>query len=135
MKKTLLSVLFVLLSLPMQGRGQVLCIGADGHIAFESAPEGKCCDGAEYARIAAAVLSSLPSAADCGDCTDILIRSNTTAYRASRLDTAMLEVDLPALAVTPCLPEIAYNLAVPLPARPAMVKAARCHLRSVSLVV
>lgn len=49
-----------------------LCIGEDGHVAFEPARGGVCVDGERsFAPMSGAALAAPPSHTDCGPCIDL----------------------------------------------------------------
>lgn len=130
--------LIAVLSLPLVGQGLVLCIGADGHVAVESASDGKCCDSPSRDVTGSAFVVALPPAdsADCGICVDIVIDSNTEAGRvAARQAPAFAPSVLPVLIAlddalgTPC------NSALHPPRHRGCTNTPLAHLRTVSLLV
>jgi hypothetical protein len=74
MRSYILIVLSALLFIPTSGTGVALCIGADGHVALESARNGKCCQtGPSAVEVAYVLRSSFGNPDDCGICTDLVV--------------------------------------------------------------
>lgn len=132
---TLTYILSALMALPLLGQAGVLCIGTDGHVDFSSMPNDECCEGRDTTLNVLVSTVSLPGATDCDECTDFLLGSGVRAYRASRLVSALLVIDTPALAASPYLPEITRSPIVCPDKRSAWVKTPLSHFRTVSLVV
>lgn len=129
-------LLIALLSLPLVG--QVICIGADGHVVVESALNGKCFDGPSRAATDVAFVVASPSAdfSDCGVCVDILVGSNAKARRVvARHASSPVPLVLPVF--------IALNDAAGTPRNPAShpprhrgcTNTPLAHLQTVSLLV
>jgi hypothetical protein len=60
--------------------GMVLCFGADGHVAFEMAHEGRCQDAADahgHGPQTIVQIAASASADCCGNCVDVSLSSDT----------------------------------------------------------
>ena len=79
----LIWLLIYLIIIPMQLSGYVLCIGADGHVAFEAAADGRCTDthvcDSEHAAV---TIAGTTEEDHCGSCIDlaIFVSLNTQLY-------------------------------------------------------
>ena len=77
-------LLIYLIIIPMQLSGYVLCIGADGHVAFEAAADGRCTDthvcDSEHAETT--IAGTATEEDHCGSCIDlaIFVPLNTQLY-------------------------------------------------------
>ena len=80
----LIWLLIYLIIIPMQLSDYVLCIGADGHVAFEAAADGRCTDthvcDSEHAAVK--IAGTTAEEAHCGSCIDlaIFVALNTQLY-------------------------------------------------------
>jgi len=130
-------LLIFLLALPLVGQGQVLCIGADGHVAVESAFNGKCCEGSRPGWFGDAPVVSGPitDRDDCGLCADILIGSDVKADRAARLVSSSVSLVVPALAALGDVPGIPATPASHPPRQNGYANSPLSHLRTVTLLV
>lgn len=131
-------LLIAVLSLPLVGQGQVLCIGADGHVAVESAFNGKCCGGSRPDRFGDAPVVSGPitDRDDCGLCADILIGSDVKADRAARLVfSSSASLAVPAFVALDDAPGIPTTPASHPPRQKGYANSPLSHLRTVTLLV
>lgn len=138
MRRTGTYLLIVLLALPLAGQGQVLCIGMDGHVALESAFNGKCCDGPQPARSGGwpVVSGSLADFSDCGLCADILIGGTANADRMARLQNGAPPTPLvPIAAIFVRVPGTSLVPASHPPRQAAHQNTPLAHLRTVTLLV
>ena len=80
----LIWLLIYLILIPMQLSGYVLCIGADGHVAFEAAADGHCTDThvCDSGHAAVTIAGTTMEADHCGSCIDlaIFVPLNTQLY-------------------------------------------------------
>lgn len=130
-------LLIAVLSLPLVGQGQVLCIGADGHVAVESAFNGKCYEGSRPDRFgdALVVFGSITDRDDCGACADILIGSDVKTDRSARLVSSSVSLVVPALATLDDAPGIPTTPASRPPRQKGYANNPISHLRTVTLLV
>lgn len=138
MRRVGIYILMTLLVLPLTGQGQVLCIGVDGHVAIESAFNGKCCDAPQSARsVSWSVVSGpLTDFSDCGSCSDILIGSAVNSDRMARQQSSVSPALLLALvAVFDRDPALTSVRALHPPRQTAPRNNPLAHLLTVSLLV
>lgn len=137
MYRVAIYLLILLLSLPLVGQGQVLCIGADGHVAVESARNGKCCDGSSPDRISDTLVVSGRSTAgdDCGVCTDIYISSAAKSDRAARAVASPVSFVVPMFPVLYEAPGISTSPASHPPRQKGYANSPLSHLRTVMILV
>src|SRR5690349_2348630 len=92
-------LLSVFLLVPVQAMGTVLCIGADGHIAFEVANRGRC--GDLVSAPSPEHISQLPQNTEhCGGCLDVsLSASYSDDQPMFSAPTASPKLAAPALAL------------------------------------
>ena len=102
---TLLIWILICLSItPTQLSNYVLCLGADGHIAFEVSINGKCTDthtlNSEHVEVAHTGITT--KADDCGPCIDLAIFPplDTTLHQVSANDASTHAPILPFAILT-----------------------------------
>jgi len=130
-------LLVFMLALPLVGQGQVLCIGADGHVALESAFNGKCFEGSRPDGFGGAPVVSGPISDrdDCGVCADILIGSDFKADRSGRLVSSSVSLVVPAFVALEAVPQIPATPASHPPRQKGAANSPLSHLRTVTLLV
>lgn len=138
MLRTATCFLIAFLSLPSLGQGQVLCIGVDGHVALESAFNGKCCDAPQPTRSDGwpVVSGPLTDLSDCGLCADILVGGAANADRMARpKSSASPAFVLPLVAVLDRALGLPPIPASHPPRQAAPQNSPLSHIRTVSLLV
>jgi hypothetical protein len=75
--QTIVVLLSVLLLLPGQVIGTVLCIGKDGHMALEVAKQGRCGTFSTPALSHEQITKALPSTDHCGPCVDVSLSADS----------------------------------------------------------
>lgn len=131
----IIMLLSVFLLVPVQAMGTVLCIGADGHIAFEVANKGRCGDLASAS--SPEHISQLPQNTEhCGGCLDVSLsasyRDDQQMFSAPTASTKLAAPALALVAIAPVSVESAQHCCVLLPSARADTILA---LRTVILLV
>jgi hypothetical protein len=132
-------ILIALMALPSSGRSLVLCLGADGHMAFESAVAGRCCQEPSGQSESALLLAQASGTqSDCGLCADLIIGGDASTQL--RLDTRARAVKvIPSVALFDSVASLApVVLSTPFFRPPQRITGANTslsHLRTVTILV
>src|SRR2546425_997327 len=91
------------LLMPMGAGGLVLCIGADGHMAFEPARNSRCTTPIAPASTSSHQITSWTSQPDhCGSCVDVpLLTSDAASQQFIPTFPLLLQLEMPGLALVP----------------------------------
>lgn len=127
-------LLIALLSLPVFSHGQVLCVGADGHWAIETAVAGKCCsDHASAPGLLHESVGQKTEDSHCGTCADFVIsganQDDRSAHRGGLISPVAVCL---SLVLTNPLPSFSH--AAFAPATPPILNTPLSHIRTVALL-
>ena len=118
MKRLLALFLVLFWSVTLVGEAaagnRVWCVGADGHVGFESALGAKCAPNPYAASASKTEISALTASGHCGSCTDISIASDSTAVSVFALGVPTPhEKPIPAPDFAVLLPAILIDQPAP----------------------
>jgi len=114
-----ITALFLILCLlmPMSAAGLVLCIGEDGHIAFEFARNSRCTTPiAPTSTLSYQITPWTSPPEHCGPCVDVPLLTSEDDQQFVALVPPLLTLDVPVLALT--MPLVAMPI---VPAAPTSV--------------
>jgi len=102
------------LLMPMSALGLVLCIGADGHIAFEPARNSRCATPTAPTSTLSQQIAPWTSPPDhCGPCVDVPLLSSEDDLQFVAPSPPRLTLDVPVLALAMPLVTMPVAHAVP----------------------
>jgi hypothetical protein len=100
------------LLMPISAVGLVLCIGADGHVAFESARNGHCATPIALTSTLSQQITSWASPPDhCGPCVDVpLLTSEAACQQFVPTFPLLLQREIPGAVLVPRIVSVAPAL-------------------------
>lgn len=135
----LIGLLIYLTIIPMQLSNYVLCIGADGHVAFEASTNGRCTDAHAFdpEHTEPTITGAAPEEDHCGSCIDlaIFVPLNTEPYLVPVNDVSIHPI-VPSLALGTCQKSCA-TLLIPTPCEniPSFIDPTLISLRTITLLI
>jgi hypothetical protein len=134
----LLTVVMLLCALvaPVAAMDNVLCIGADGHVAFETAHNGRCGTAVlqQSATVRPHTAVTLARADHCGPCVDIPTLTGDTRQQYLPVLPSPIQSAVPALALVPDVLPLSPALATTPPLL-ALLSTPNSTLRALRTVV
>lgn len=136
MRRFFIAALCLLSVLSHVGQGVVLCFGADGHVAVESAGDGKCCQETASTTPELSFVADGATTGGCGVCSDVRVGDASVQKVApTRVRDAAVQIAVDFVSPKIGIESINTSLRIPCTRRSLSISTTPLsHLRTVTLL-